>query len=68
MAEQAKLLVAFGGPEKVHETVAPFLKGVIAQEVLQVGKEPEKATLLKTTEYVDAADIPTQCPMEDRKD
>ncbi|KAI1359034.1 hypothetical protein F5Y08DRAFT_320585 [Xylaria arbuscula] len=49
VAEQGKLLVAFAGPENVYDTIAPFLKGVIAREVLQVGKEPEKATLLKTT-------------------
>ncbi|KAK5627075.1 hypothetical protein RRF57_002790 [Xylaria bambusicola] len=49
VAEQGKLLVAFAGPESVYETIAPFLKGVVAREVLQVGKEPEKAMLLKTT-------------------
>ncbi|KAI0522144.1 NAD binding domain of 6-phosphogluconate dehydrogenase-domain-containing protein [Xylaria bambusicola] len=49
VAEQGRLLVAFAGPESVYQTIAPFLKGVIAREVLQVGKEPEKATLLKTT-------------------
>ncbi|GAW24999.1 hypothetical protein ANO14919_145970 [Xylariales sp. No.14919] len=49
VAEQGKLLVAFAGPEKVYETIAPFLKGVIAREVLLVGEEPEKAMLLKTT-------------------
>ncbi|KAI8953331.1 hypothetical protein F4801DRAFT_588260 [Xylaria longipes] len=37
------------GPEDVYETIAPVLKGVIAREVLLVGKEPEKAILLKTT-------------------
>ncbi|KAI1427330.1 hypothetical protein F5Y12DRAFT_738469 [Xylaria sp. FL1777] len=48
VAEQGKLLVAFAGSEDVYATIAPFLKGVIAREVLLVGKQPEKATLLKT--------------------
>ncbi|CAJ2503204.1 Uu.00g105980.m01.CDS01 [Anthostomella pinea] len=48
VAEQGRLLVAFAGPLPVYEAVAPFLKGVIAREVLRVGEEPEKATLLKT--------------------
>ncbi|KAI0487218.1 hypothetical protein F4859DRAFT_501769 [Xylaria cf. heliscus] len=49
VAEQGKLLAVFAGPEDVYEKIAPLLKGVIAREVLVVGKEPEKATLLKTT-------------------
>ncbi|KAF2970634.1 hypothetical protein GQX73_g2921 [Xylaria multiplex] len=49
VAEQGKLLVAFAGAENVYKTIAPFLKGIIAREVLLVGEEPEKAMLLKTT-------------------
>ncbi|KAH8158597.1 hypothetical protein CIB48_g9642 [Xylaria polymorpha] len=49
VAEQGKLLAVFAGPDDVYETIAPVLKGVIAREVLLVGREPEKATLLKTT-------------------
>ncbi|KAI0805165.1 NAD binding domain of 6-phosphogluconate dehydrogenase-domain-containing protein [Xylaria sp. FL0064] len=49
VAEQGKLLVAYAGPDNVYEAIAPYLKGVIAREVLRVGKEPEKAMLLKTT-------------------
>ncbi|KAI0975674.1 hypothetical protein F4678DRAFT_277336 [Xylaria arbuscula] len=49
VAEQGKLLIAFAGPDDVYDAIAPFLKGVVAREVLLVGKEPEKATLLKTT-------------------
>ncbi|KAI1755990.1 NAD binding domain of 6-phosphogluconate dehydrogenase-domain-containing protein [Xylaria castorea] len=49
VAEQGKLLAVFAGPEDVYEMIAPVLKGVLAREVLLVGKEPEKATLLKTT-------------------
>ncbi|KAI0844475.1 hypothetical protein F5Y00DRAFT_248685 [Daldinia vernicosa] len=49
VAEAGQLLVAFGGSNAAYEKVGPFLKGVIAREVLLVGEEPEKATLLKTT-------------------
>jgi 3-hydroxyisobutyrate dehydrogenase-like beta-hydroxyacid dehydrogenase len=49
VAEQGKLLVAFAGPENVCEMVVPLIKSTIAREVLLVGKEPEKAMLLKTT-------------------
>ncbi|KAI0149617.1 hypothetical protein GGR57DRAFT_226989 [Xylariaceae sp. FL1272] len=49
VAEQGKLLVAFAGPSSAYDVVAPFLKGVIAREVLRVGEDAEKATLLKTT-------------------
>ncbi|KAI1387784.1 uncharacterized protein F4822DRAFT_407578 [Hypoxylon trugodes] len=49
VAEEGRLLVAFGGSTAVYEKVAPFLKDVIAREVLVVGEKPEKASLLKTT-------------------
>ncbi|KAI1480882.1 NAD(P)-binding protein [Daldinia eschscholtzii] len=49
VAEAGQLLVAFGGSTAVYEKISPFLKGVIAREVLLVSEEPEKATLLKTT-------------------
>ncbi|KAI0195553.1 hypothetical protein EV127DRAFT_450913 [Xylaria flabelliformis] len=48
VAEQGNLLACFAGSADVYEVIEPFVKGVIAREVLQVGKEPEKATLLKT--------------------
>ncbi|OTB09313.1 hypothetical protein M426DRAFT_315883 [Hypoxylon sp. CI-4A] len=49
VAESGQLLVAFGGSTAVYEAISPYLKGVIAREVLLVGEEPEKASLLKTT-------------------
>ncbi|OTB09807.1 hypothetical protein K445DRAFT_78702 [Daldinia sp. EC12] len=49
VAEAGQLLVAFGSSTAVYEKISPFLKGVIAREVLLIGEEPEKATLLKTT-------------------
>ncbi|TRX94070.1 hypothetical protein FHL15_005148 [Xylaria flabelliformis] len=48
VAEQGKLLAVFAGSPDVYATIETFVKGVIAREVLQVGEEPEKATLLKT--------------------
>ncbi|KAH8674302.1 hypothetical protein BX600DRAFT_457366 [Xylariales sp. PMI_506] len=48
-AEAGKLLAAFAGPQEVLEAISPFIKGVIAREVLVVGAEPDKALLLKTT-------------------
>ncbi|KAH8878598.1 hypothetical protein GQ53DRAFT_756593 [Thozetella sp. PMI_491] len=49
VAEAGTLLAAFAGPPAALDRVSPFLKGVIAREVLVVGSEPEKALLLKTT-------------------
>ena len=51
-AEAGQLLIAFAGAEETYAVVSPLLKGVIAREVLFVGKDPEKAVLLKTTGYV----------------
>lgn len=48
-AEKGELLAAFAGAAAVYEKASPFLKGVVAREVLVVGEEPEKASLLKTT-------------------
>ncbi|KAK8029956.1 hypothetical protein PG993_011247 [Apiospora rasikravindrae] len=48
-AEAGKLLAGFAGSDAALDAVSPLLKGVIAREVLVVGKEPEKASLLKTT-------------------
>lgn len=52
IAEQGKLLAAYAGSKDVYDAIAPVLKGVIAREVLLVGEQPEKATLLKTAGQV----------------
>ncbi|KAK7993531.1 hypothetical protein PG989_006912 [Apiospora arundinis] len=49
VAEAGQLLAGFAGPDAALGAVSPLLKGVIAREVLVVGQEPEKASLLKTT-------------------
>ncbi|KAK8116632.1 NAD(P)-binding protein [Apiospora kogelbergensis] len=49
VAEAGQLLAGFAGSSVALVAVSPLLKGVIAREVLVVGQEPEKASLLKTT-------------------
>ena len=49
VAEAGQLLAGFAGADAALDAVSPMLKGVIAREVLVVGQEPEKASLLKTT-------------------
>ncbi|KAI0388664.1 hypothetical protein F5Y17DRAFT_451984 [Xylariaceae sp. FL0594] len=50
VAERGELLVAFAGPESAYAVVEPLVRGSFARtkEVLMVGREPEKALLLKT--------------------
>ncbi|KAF1943207.1 NAD(P)-binding protein [Clathrospora elynae] len=48
-AQAGQLLVAVAGPPSAISTISPFLTGVIARAVINVGAEPEKALLLKTT-------------------
>ena len=43
------MLIAVAGPPDAISTVSPYLQGVIARAVINVGEEPEKALLLKTT-------------------
>ncbi|KAF2121007.1 NAD binding domain of 6-phosphogluconate dehydrogenase-domain-containing protein [Lophiotrema nucula] len=49
LAQAGKLLSAVAGPSNAIQKISPFLKGVIARNVIQVGHEPSKALLLKTT-------------------
>lgn len=49
VAQAGHLLIAVAGPQEAITAISPFLKGVIARGVIQVGNEPEKALLLKTT-------------------
>ncbi|KAK8079068.1 NAD(P)-binding protein [Apiospora phragmitis] len=49
VAEAGQLLAGFAGSDAALDAVSPLLKGVLAREVLVVGQEPEKASLLKTT-------------------
>lgn len=49
VAEAGQLVMAVAGPAAAVQTISPFLKGVIARSVIEVGDEPHKALLLKTT-------------------
>ncbi|USP74522.1 6-phosphogluconate dehydrogenase nad-binding [Curvularia clavata] len=49
VAEAGKLLVALAGDPAAISTISPFLTGVIARRVIQVGTTPSQALLLKTT-------------------
>lgn len=48
VAQAGKLLIAVSGPRPAVEVVSPYLKGVLARDVLVVSEIPEKAVLLKT--------------------
>jgi 3-hydroxyisobutyrate dehydrogenase-like beta-hydroxyacid dehydrogenase len=41
--------MAIAGPDSAKSTITPFLEGVLARAVIDVGEEPPKALLLKTT-------------------
>lgn len=49
LAQAGRLLVSVAGPDSAIRLVDPFLKGVIARNVINVGPDPSKALLLKTT-------------------
>ena len=40
--------MALSGPKSAIEVISPYLKGVLARDVLIVSEIPEKAVLLKT--------------------
>ena len=49
LAQAGRLLVAVAGPSAAIQKISPFLTDVIARNVIQVGDEPSKSLLLKTT-------------------
>jgi 3-hydroxyisobutyrate dehydrogenase-like beta-hydroxyacid dehydrogenase len=49
LAQAGQVLMAVAGPASAIETVSPYLQGVVARSVIQVGEEPSQALLLKTT-------------------
>lgn len=52
VAAAGQLIAGFAGPGAVLDVISPYLKGVIAREVMVVGDKPEMAVLLKTTRFV----------------
>jgi 3-hydroxyisobutyrate dehydrogenase-like beta-hydroxyacid dehydrogenase len=49
VAVAGQLLIAVAGPPSAISTVSPFLQGILARNVINVGPQPEQALLLKTT-------------------
>jgi 3-hydroxyisobutyrate dehydrogenase-like beta-hydroxyacid dehydrogenase len=49
LAQAGQLLIAIAGPAAAISLISPFLQGVLARQVLQVGEQPSQALLLKTT-------------------
>lgn len=49
LAQAGRLLMAVAGPQSSILKIDPFLKDVVARNVLKVGEDPAKALLLKTT-------------------
>lgn len=49
LAQAGHLLMAVAGPASAIGIVSPYLKSVVARNVIQVGDDPSKALLLKTS-------------------
>ncbi|KAF2691211.1 6-phosphogluconate dehydrogenase-like protein NAD-binding protein [Lentithecium fluviatile CBS 122367] len=49
LAQAGQLLISVAGPAPAISTITPFLQGVLARAVINVGPDPSKALLLKTT-------------------
>ncbi|KAJ5142859.1 uncharacterized protein N7515_001646 [Penicillium bovifimosum] len=47
-AESGTVLMGMAGPKAAIEIVSPFVKGVLASQVMVVSEQPQKASLLKT--------------------
>ncbi|KAJ6131259.1 hypothetical protein N7523_001719 [Penicillium sp. IBT 18751x] len=47
MAAERKILMVTAGPPCMIKRISPYIKGVIARDMLEVAEQPEKASLLK---------------------
>ena len=47
MAAERKILMVTAGPPCAIQRISPYIKGVIARDMLEVAEQPEKASLLK---------------------
>lgn len=56
-ARAAQIIIAVAGPPNAVATISPFLKGVIARDVIHAGDDPSKALLLKSTSNFLAAGL-----------
>lgn len=57
VARAAQILIAIAGPPQAVEIISPFLKNVIARDVIHAGSDPSKALLLKSTSNFIAAGL-----------
>ncbi|KAJ5041738.1 uncharacterized protein L3040_005307 [Drepanopeziza brunnea f. sp. 'multigermtubi'] len=48
VAEAGKLLFIVAGPTEATEAIAPYLKGVMGREVINLGEDVSKSSLMKT--------------------
>ncbi|EKD21799.1 6-phosphogluconate dehydrogenase family protein [Drepanopeziza brunnea f. sp. 'multigermtubi' MB_m1] len=53
VAEAGKLLFIVAGPTEATEAIAPYLKGVMGREVINLGEDVSKSSLMKTAGYHD---------------
>lgn len=49
VAEAGQLLFVVAGPTAATEAIAPYLKGVMGREVISLGEDVSKASLMKTS-------------------
>ncbi|KAK0113512.1 hypothetical protein ONS95_013768 [Cadophora gregata] len=49
VAEAGQLLFVVAGPRVATEAIAPYLKGVMGREVISLGEDVSKASLMKTS-------------------
>ena len=56
-ARAGQILIATAGPPRSIEIISPFLKNVIARDVVHAGSDPSKALLLKSTSNFIAAGL-----------
>ncbi|KAF2813555.1 NAD binding domain of 6-phosphogluconate dehydrogenase [Mytilinidion resinicola] len=49
LAESGQLLLALAGPPAARAAVKPYLAGVMARGIIEIGDDASKATMLKTT-------------------
>lgn len=49
VAEAGQLLFVVAGPSAATEAIAPYLKGVMGREVINLGEDVSKASLMKTS-------------------
>jgi 3-hydroxyisobutyrate dehydrogenase-like beta-hydroxyacid dehydrogenase len=49
VAEAGQVLFIIAGPSKGREPILPFLKGVMGRDVIDLGDDVSKSSLMKTS-------------------